>query len=224
MFVCESKHSLGLFRIFLVLHIFTALGYSCKAPIFRHNFADGWANYGNRHPIGHYSCTTAWMWKQGALASQAAHLTKFHFTDLTSNLVVVAVPRPSYNCKQQELICVGSKAARFTNGTARPIHQPSFSNTDIYSIRLRQGNSSTLPSWADKERVRMLSVSEKLPHKHLISPEVVLKTKILRIWLHCREYSLLQRWSAVMYSVYSSPHLAEYVGACLLLQSVGHRY
>lgn len=53
------------------------------------------------------------------------------------------------------------------------IHQPSFSNRDIHSIRLHQGNSSTLPSWADKERVRMLSTSENMPHKHLISLEVL---------------------------------------------------
>lgn len=85
--VCESKYYLGVFRNSLLLNILTALGSSCKAPIFSCNFANDRASYRDRHQMGQHSCPAAWMWKQCALVLEEICHNKFHFTDLTSILL-----------------------------------------------------------------------------------------------------------------------------------------
>jgi len=145
-FVCKSKYSLELFRIFLVAHIFTALGSCCKVSIFSCHFADGWESYEDRHWMGHYSCMTARIWKQHALVLQAECLTKVHFTDLASNLICCCCSRANPQLQATGISAWVKKQC--SSLTVPPAHnrQPSFTNTGVYFIRLQQGNSSTLPS------------------------------------------------------------------------------
>lgn len=167
--VCGLKYSPRFFKIFLELHVFTVLGSYCKVSSC--HFAECWASYGDRHQMGHYSCTTAWMWKLCALVLQEACLAKFHFTELTSNLFCCSWAKLQWQATGIS-VWVRKQWGSLTVLPAH-VHQPSFSNTDTYSFRLHQGNSSTLPNWADKETVKMLSNPENSPHKHLISLEVL---------------------------------------------------
>lgn len=154
-----------------------------------------------------------------SITRSMSHQGSRHY--LPSNFVVVC--GPNCNCKQQEYISLWVQK-QWGSLTVLPAHshQPSFSNTDTYSIRLHQGNPSTLPSWADKGGVSMLPDSGNSPHEHHVSLKVLSNTQSLGIRSHCREHSLLQRRSAVACSANASPHLAACAGAHLPLQSVGH--